>query len=121
LAERPRLSDAPERRIYRSDELSQVLTASTEPWRTFFLLAAVVGGRVSERLGLRWFDRDLGDLDHATVRFTHQVDRQGRRVELKTEEARPPCPFRAASPQCLGPRRGAVRALTRQRFPARPG
>jgi hypothetical protein len=43
--ERPRPSDAPERRIYEREELAQTLAASSEPWTTLFQLAAVVGGR----------------------------------------------------------------------------
>src|SRR4051812_32080761 len=91
--ERPRLGDAPERRIYSSDELSQVLAVSAEPWTTLLVIAAVVGGRVSELLGLRWGDLDLTNLDQAPVRFTHQVDRQGRSVELKTEESKATLPL----------------------------
>jgi integrase len=51
-------------------------------------LAAVTGARESELLGLLVSDVDLRDVSTASVSFTHQVDRQGRRVELKTEESR---------------------------------
>lgn len=91
--ERPKPSAAPERRIYRGDELAQTLAASSEPWATLFRLAGVVGGRESELLGLWWENVDLRDVNAATIRFTHQVDRQGRRVELKTEESKATLPL----------------------------
>jgi integrase len=78
-SERPKPSDAPERRIYDGDELAQTLAASREPWTTLFRLAAVVGGRESELLALWWEDLDLTDPRSATIRFSHQVDRQGNR------------------------------------------
>jgi integrase len=77
--ERPRVSVSPERRIYVGAELAQVLAAATEPWRTLFRLASVVGARESELLGLWWADLELGDLDMATIRFGFQADRDGER------------------------------------------
>lgn len=91
--ERPKVSATPERRVYEGDELAQVIAASTEPWRTVFRLAAVVGARQSELLGLWWEDLDLADLDAATVRFTFQIDRAGQRVELKTNESKARLPL----------------------------
>lgn len=91
--ERPRISETAERRIYTDAELSQVLAASTEPWTTLFRLASIVGARESELLGLHWSDVELSDTDAATIRFTHQADRSGRRVELKTEEAKAVLPL----------------------------
>lgn len=91
--ERAKISDTPERRIYRGDELQQVLTASGEPWKTLFKLASVIGGRESELLGLVWADLDLSDPDAATIRFTHQTDRKGQRVELKTAESKAVLPL----------------------------
>ena len=91
--ERPKVSETPERRIYTADELAQVLAASTEPWRTLFRLAGVVGGRESELLGLWWEDLDLSDLDAATIRFGFQLDRKGQRVELKTAESKATLPL----------------------------
>ena len=91
--ERPRVTSSPERRIYVGGELAQVLAASTEPWRTLFRLASVVGGRESELLGLWWEDLDLGDLSAATIRFGFQVDRDGNRVVLKTEESKATLPL----------------------------
>lgn len=92
-AERPKLTAAPERRIYTHAELDQVLAATWEPWRTLFRLASIVGGRESELLGLWWEDLELRDLDRATIRFGHQVDRQGRRVVLKTDESKAVLPL----------------------------
>jgi integrase len=95
--ERPKVSATPERRIYVGGELAQVLAASTEPWRTLFRLASVVAGRESELLGLWWEDVELGDLDRATIRFGFQVGRDGRRVELKTEESKAKLPLPRSS------------------------
>jgi integrase len=92
-AERPKLTAAPERRIYTQAELEQVLAAAWEPWRTLFRLAGIVGGRESELLGLWWEDLELSDLNRATIRFGPQVDRQGRRVELKTDESKAVMPL----------------------------
>jgi integrase len=86
--ERPRTGGTPERRIYSGDELAQTFAAAAEPWATLFRLASIVGARESELLGLWWNDLDLADLGAGTIRFTHQVDRSGARVELKTEEAK---------------------------------
>ena len=91
--ERARVSDTPERRIYTRDELAQTLVASTEPWATLFRLASVVGGRESELLAIWWSELDLSDLDAASIAFSHQVDRKGRRVELKTEESKAMLPL----------------------------
>jgi integrase len=91
--ERPRISDAPERRIYDPHELVQTLAASWEPWATLFKLANVEAARESELLGLWWENLDLSDLDAATISFTHQVDRRGVRVELKTEESKAVLPL----------------------------
>src|SRR5919109_370320 len=85
-SERPNLAATPEPRIYRGDELVQTLAASWEPWTTIFRLAHDVGGRESELLGLWWEDLDLRDPATATIRFTYQLDRDGERVELKTDE-----------------------------------
>jgi integrase len=87
-SERPRVSQAARKRIFEGDELRQTLAAAREPWRTLFALAAVTGARMSELLGLVWSDLNLGDPDDATVSFTHQLSRSGKRVALKTDESR---------------------------------
>jgi integrase len=86
--ERPKTTAAAKRRIFSGDELAQTLAAAAEPYRTLFALAATTGARLSECLGLVWADLDLADPETASVRFDYQVDRQGRRQPLKTQESR---------------------------------
>ena len=86
--ERPKLSAGPKRRIYTREELQQTLATAREPWRTLFAFAAVTGARLSECLGLTWSDLDFDDVAAATVSIDVQVDRQGRRQSLKTDESR---------------------------------
>jgi integrase len=83
----------PERRIFAGDELAQTIEAATEPWRTLFRLASVVGARKSELLGLWWQDLELDDLDAATIRFGFQADLDRQRVELKTQESKATLPL----------------------------
>jgi integrase len=113
--ERPRVSSSPERRIYVGGELAQVLAASTEPWRTLFRLASVVGGRESELLGLWWQDLDLRDLGAATIRFGFQADRDGNRVELKTEESKATLPLPRSAALMLLEHKARTPAPTRRR------
>jgi integrase len=98
--ERPS-NDEDDKRPYNADELAQVLAASTEPWRTLFRLAAVIGGRESELLGLWWEDVSLDDIDAATIRFGFQVDRKGKRVPLKTEESKATLPLPRSTARML--------------------
>ena len=91
--ERPKPSATPERRIYADDELEQVLAVTGEPWRTLFQLADIMGGRISELLGLHWEDLFLDDVGQATIRFEFQVTRKGERVKLKTEESKATLPL----------------------------
>lgn len=95
--ERPKVDQSPERRINTRAELEQTIAATTEPWRTLFRLADVLGGRESEILGLWWENLDLSDPGSATIRFTHQVDRDGRRVALKTDESKATLPLPRAT------------------------
>ncbi len=95
--ERPKTSATPERRIYTDDELAQVLAACTEPWNTLFQVGDMMGGRISELLGLWWEDVNLEDLDAATIAFSHQVTRKGVRVELKTDESKAKLPLPRAA------------------------
>jgi integrase len=87
-SERPGTAAASPRRIYRGDELEQTIAAGHEPYRTLFALASVTGARKSECLGLVWGDLSIDDLDAAEMRFEFQVDRQGERQPLKTDESR---------------------------------
>jgi integrase len=95
-SERPR-AGSPERRVYVGDELAQTIAATGEPWATLFRLAAVVGGRESELLGLWWENLVLADVDRAAIAFTHQVDRRGVRVPLKTDESKAVLPLPRAT------------------------
>jgi integrase len=110
--ERPKPSVSPERRIYTRAELAQTLAASTEPWTTVFRLAGVIAGRQSELLGLWWENLDLRNLDAATVRFMYQVDRKGRRVELKTEESKATLPLPRSAAVMLLEHKARTRAPT---------
>jgi integrase len=77
--------------------LAQTLAAAREPWATLFRLAAVVGGRESELLALWWENPLSADPTRATTSFTHQVDRRGNRVPLKTEESKATLPLPRAT------------------------
>jgi integrase len=110
--ERPKVSSTPERRIYLGGELAQVLDASAEPWRTLFRLASVVGARESELLGLWWQDLDLRDLGEATIRFGFQADRDGERVELKTDESKATLPLPRSTALMLLEHKARTRAPT---------
>jgi hypothetical protein len=48
-----------------------------------FATAAITARRESEVLAIVWGEVDLGD--EPEIRFTHQVDRKGRRGPLKTD------------------------------------
>jgi integrase len=113
--ERPKMGEAPEPRIYEGDELAQTLAASWEPWTTIFRLAHDVGGRESELLGLWWENLDLHDPSTATIRFTHQLDRAGERVELKTDESKATLPLPRATVRMLLEHKARTRAPTGQR------
>jgi integrase len=82
--ERPQ-HERKERRILSGDELSSVIAAADEPYRTIIATAAGLGTRLGETLGLRW--RDL-DLEVGTAAVRYQIDRSGNRVELKTARSR---------------------------------
>lgn len=99
--ERPKTGSTPERRIYSPDEFAQTISAAGEPWRTLFRLAGVTAGRESELLGLWWEDIGLDDINAATIRFSHQVDRAGQRVPLKTEESKATLPLPSSTARML--------------------
>src|SRR4051794_7935769 len=111
-SERPTVSTTPQRRIYLGAELVQVIAAVTEPWRTLFRLASVVGGRESELLGLFWEDIGLGDVDAATIRFGFQAGRDGKRVPLKTEESKATLPLPRSTARMLLEHKARTAALT---------
>jgi integrase len=83
--ERPHVSATAKRRIFRGDELPRTIAAAREPYKTMFATAAITARRESEVLAIVWGEVDLGD--EPEIRFTHQVDRKGRRVPLKTDSS----------------------------------
>lgn len=83
-SERPQ-SDARERRVLTGDELERLLAAADDRHRPIFALAAGTGARLGETLGLKW---RCVDLDAGSVSITHQLDRRGAHVELKTRRSR---------------------------------
>lgn len=83
--ERPSSDDEKPKRILSGDELARLLDAIEDDWRPLFTVAAETGGRLAEVLGLTWQDIDL---ESQTVSFTHQLDRKGHRVPLKTKRSR---------------------------------
>jgi integrase len=86
-SELPSVSDKAPRRLFTEAELAATLRAAVGQNRIVFALGATVGSRIGETLGLAEDNLDLADLDEAAITFTHQVDRKGRRVPLKTEAA----------------------------------
>jgi integrase len=84
--ERPHVSATAKRRIFRGDELPRTIAAAREPYKTMFATAAITARRESEVLAIVWGEVDLGD--EPEIRFTHQVDRKGRRVPLKTDRSK---------------------------------
>ena len=84
--ERPKLDDQRPKRILSLDEMQQLLAAAdSERYRCLLELMLTGGLRIGEALGLI-----VGDLDptHALIRVDYQLDRDGRRTPLKTEESR---------------------------------
>lgn len=82
--ERPSTSDEKPKRILTNVELSRLLGAITSH-RLLYEVAADTGGRLGEVLGLTWGNVDL---ETEAITFTHQLDRGGKRVALKTKRAR---------------------------------
>lgn len=83
-AERP-ADEAKERIILRPVELAEVVDASTPAYRAVLAFLAGTGCRLGEALGVTWDDLDLVE---GTARIGAQLDRDGRRVPLKTRNAR---------------------------------
>lgn len=83
--ERPGTEDEKPKRILSGDELQRLLNAIEERHRPVFEFAAETGARLGEVLGVVW--REV-DPDEGTVTFTAQLDRDGRRVPLKTARSR---------------------------------
>ncbi len=67
-------------------EIAKLLDATDDPgFRTLLALSIALGLRQSEALGLRWSDIDLGA---SLLRVRHQLDRDGKLVAPKTEQAK---------------------------------
>jgi integrase len=71
-------------------ELSALLAKMTPEWRLFFEFLTHSGLRISEAIGLRWRDINLGERPHVKVR--QQVYR-GRRKTLKSRKGRRDIPL----------------------------
>jgi integrase len=83
--ERPSSDDERSKRVLTGGELARLLAAVDGPYRLIFELTAETGARLGETLGLVWGEVDL---EAETVTFTHQLDRNGKRVPLKTRRSR---------------------------------
>jgi integrase len=84
--ERPKLDDQRRKRILSLEEMQRLLAATdSDSYRCLLELMLTGGLRIGEALGLT-----VGDLDrdHALVRVEYQLDRDGSRTPLKTEESR---------------------------------
>lgn len=81
--ERPSSDDEKPKRVMNADELDKLLNAVDDRYRMIFDLAAETGCRLAEALGLAW---ENVSLEEQTVEFTHQLDRKGKRVPLKTND-----------------------------------
>jgi integrase len=75
-------------RMFTADEIAATLRAATGQYRVVFATGGTVGSRISESIALTLDNLDLADLDNASINFTHQLDRKGRLVPLKTDAAK---------------------------------
>ena len=83
--ERPSTDDERPKRILNVDELQRLIAAIDDEYRLIFDFAAQTGARLGEALGIVWGEIDF---DAGTVTLTHQLDRHGERVPLKTKRSR---------------------------------
>jgi integrase len=83
--ERPSSDDEKPKRILTTDERGRLLNGIAASYRPPFQVAASTGARLGEVLGLIWDDIDFTMM---TITFTHQLDRKGNRVPLKTKRSR---------------------------------
>ena len=82
--ERPK-SDEREKRILSAAELDALLEAIDPEHRLLFAFAAATGARLGEVLGLRWHGINL---EAGTAHISHQLDRRGDYVPVKTKRSR---------------------------------
>jgi integrase len=83
--ERPNSDDEKPKRVMNAAELGNLLDAVDNRYRLIFDTTAETGCRLGEVLGLAW---ESVHLDEQTIEFTHQLDRKGKRVPLKTKRSR---------------------------------
>ena len=84
--ERPRLDDQRPKRILSLEEMQQVIAcADGEQYRCLLELLLTAGVRIGEALGLAVCDLDRA---HSLIRVEYQLDRDGNRSQLKTQESR---------------------------------
>lgn len=83
--ERPNSDDEKPKRVMNAAELGNLLDAVDQSYRVIFDTTAETGCRLGEVLGLTW---ENVHLDEQTIEFTHQLDRKGKRVPLKTKRSR---------------------------------
>jgi integrase len=84
--ERPTHDDQRPKRILSLDEMRAVIAcADSEQYRCLLELLLAAGLRIGEALGLT-----VSDLNpqHSLIRVDYQLDRDGKRSQLKTEESR---------------------------------
>jgi integrase len=79
-------------------ELQRFMAALPDEWRLFVLLLAHTGMRISELLGRRWADVDLGDSPAILI---HDQVYQGERKGLKTANSRRRPPLSPAMARAL--------------------
>lgn len=83
--QRPKTEDTADKRTLTQKESERLLEATDKKYSLIFKLMLGTGARLSEALGLTW--REV-DTERKQIRFSHQVNRQGKRVELKTERSK---------------------------------
>src|SRR6266508_2785873 len=84
--ERPRHDDQRPKRILSLEEMQALLAhADSEQYRCLLELMLAAGIRIGEALGLAVCDLDR---KHSLIRVECQLDRDGQRTPLKTEESR---------------------------------
>jgi integrase len=82
--ERPNLKTH-EKRVLTQDEVERILAKAGDTFRAPIATMIFTGLRLAEVLGLTWADVDF---DNGFVRVRYQLDRQRKRVEIKTAAGR---------------------------------
>ena len=97
-------------------EIAKLLDATDDPgFRTLLALSIALGLRQSEALGLRWSDIDLGA---SLLRVRHQLDRDGKLVAPKTEQAKREIVLGPRSWRCSGSTSSGRSARSRPTSPS---